>query len=148
MSVEIHLNVIKVSSRFRKVINDPKVTLAMHNTFAKEMNPYVPMQTGVLSQSIEITPDYVRYTQPYAHYQYTGIVYGPNFPITENGVITGWFSPPGRGSKHPTGELIEYSTEMHPLATHHWDKAMLRDKGKEFKKQIKDILVYYLNRSK
>ena len=146
MSVEVQVNVIAIASRFEKVAKDPTVKLAMHNALAKEMNPYVPMQTGVLSQSIEITPDYVRYIQPYAHYQYTGIVYGPNYPITENGVITGWFSPPGKGSKHPTGEPIQYSTEMHPLATHHWDKAMLRDRGKEFKNQIESILTYYLKK--
>ena len=144
--MEVRVNLVRVSSKFASIVNDDDVRLAIHNSFAKNMNPYVPMQTGVLSQAIEITPDYVRYTQPYAHYQYTGIVYGPNFPITENGVITGWFSPPGKGSKSPTGEAIQYSQEMHPLATHHWDQAMMRDKGKEFKAEIKRILKYYFKR--
>lgn len=147
MAIEnIHVNIGPLSAKLAKVATDPKVKLAMHNALAKEMNPYIPMQSGTLSQTVEITPERVRYTQPYAHYQYTGIVYGPNFPITENGVIVGWFSPPGPGSKHPTERAINYSTEMHPLATHHWDEAMMRDRGKEFTQQIKDILEHYLKR--
>ena len=75
---------------------------------------------------------------PYAHYQFEGIVYGPNIPIIENGVIVGWFSPP---NKQPTGASIQYSTEKHPQATHHWHEAMMRDRRDEFTQDIKDIIV-------
>ena len=54
-------------------------------------------------------------------------------------MIVGWFSNPGQ-PKTPTGEPITYSTEQHPLATSEWDKAMMRDKGDEFKQQVTDIL--------
>lgn len=52
---------------------DNKTMLEIHNLFAKMMDPYVPFLEGPLSQTLEITPEYVRYTQPYAHYQYTGL---------------------------------------------------------------------------
>lgn len=117
------------------------VMLLIQNTFAKMCDPYVPMDEGVLAQSLEITPEYVKYTQPYAHYQYTGDVYGPNIPIYENGEIVGWFSPPGQ-KKHPTGGLLSYNTEKHPLATKEWDKAMMADKGEEFIEQVREILVW------
>ena len=56
---------------------DDKTMLEIHNLLAKYCDPYVPMLEGPLSQTLEITPRYVRYTQPYAHYQYTGV--GFNF---------------------------------------------------------------------
>ena len=113
--------------------------LQVHNRFAQMCDPYVPMQTGTLAQTTEITAKGVRYTQPYAHYQYTGLVYGPNIPIIENGMIVGWFSRPGQ-PKSPTGAYLHYSTEQHPLASSEWDKAMMKDKGEEFKQAVTDIL--------
>ena len=52
---------------------DQETLLEIHNLLAKYCDPYVPFLEGPLSQSTEITPDYVRYTQPYAHYQYYGV---------------------------------------------------------------------------
>ena len=117
------------------------VMLQIHNTLAKMCDPYVPMDEGYLSQAIEVTPQYVRYPGPYAHYMYMGEIYGPNIPIRdEDGLIIGWFSPPGQ-PKYPTGRPIQYNTEKHPLATKEWDKAMMRDKGDEFKAAVRQILM-------
>jgi hypothetical protein len=62
------------------------------------MNPFVPMDSGVLSQTYETGHDafggFVKYVSPYAHYQFNGI--GFNF-----------------------------SKKYHSLATSHWDKAMM-----------------------
>ena len=147
VSIDIDASSIdSVINKFNEVINNEQFKLAVHNALAKWCDPYVPMDEGVLSQSIEIMPDYVHYTQPYAHYQYIGEVYGPNIPIIENGVIVGWFSPPGKGSKHPTGRQISYNVEKHPLATDHWDKAMMRDRGDEFKKEIADLIIAFVGR--
>lgn len=127
--------------KFQTVVNDDQVCLQLHNLFAKEMDPFVPMDNGHLAQSVEVTKDYVRYPGPYAHYQYVGIVYGPNIPMfDETGNIVGWWSPPGK-PKNPTGRSIVYSTSGHPLASKEWDKAMLETKGEDFRKQVKEILV-------
>lgn len=147
MKIEIEdINLVPIQTKLKKIPTDPDVMLAVHNALARYVDPYVPMQSGMLSTVKQITPEYVEYTQPYAHYQYTGIVYGPNIPIVENGTITGWFSPPGKGTKHPTGRSINYSTEHHPLATHHWEQAMMRDKGKEFTKEVERIIKWWLKR--
>lgn len=124
-------------------VNNPTTMLAIHNSLAKRCDPYVPMQTGKLAESgmAHITPEGVTYTTPYARYQYYGQIYGPNIPIRENGEIIGWWSPP---HKRPTGRYMNHSTEMHPLATSFWDKAMLRDHGDEFLKEIKDVLSWRL----
>ena len=121
------------------LLND-SVMLQVHNLFAKMCDPYVPMDEGVLAQSLEITPNYIRYNTPYAHYQYMGMVYGPSIPIIEDGIIVGWWSPPDK-EKYPTGASISYNTSKHPLATKEWDKAMMRDKKDEFVEQVKQILI-------
>ena len=88
--------------------------------------PYLPFDEGVLAGSAntatEIGSGEVVYDTPYARYLYYGEVYGPNFPITENGEIVGYYSPP---EKFPTGEKLEFNTEKHPMAGSHWfDRAM------------------------
>lgn len=102
-----------------------KLRLYAHQRLAFYCEPYVPMETGMLSQVVAITPESVEYRMPYAHYLYEGEVYGPNIPVKdEGGNITGYFSPPGQ-RKNPTGRALTYSKEVHPLATDHWDQAAM-----------------------
>lgn len=138
IKISVQVDSALLEAQITSLINDEVMT-EIHNVFAKMCDPYVPMQEGVLSQSINVTPQYVEYRTPYAHYQYMGLVYGPNIPIYKDGQIVGWFSPPGQ-KKYPTGASIQYSKEQHPLATHHWDQAMMTDKGEAFIKQVQQIL--------
>lgn len=92
----------------------------------RECLPYLPFDEGVLAGSAntatKIGSGEVVYDTPYARYLYYGEVYGPNIPIIENGIITGYWSPP---EKFPTGKKLEYSTEINPQAGSHWfDRAM------------------------
>ena len=118
-------------------INSDATKIHMHDALAKHCDPYVPFQEGVLSQETICTPDYCMWQGPYAHYQYEGIVYGPSFPVIEDGVIVGWKSPP---KKYPTNRQLEYNKTFHPLATHHWDQQMMRDKKQEFMQELADIV--------
>ena len=81
--------------------------------------PYVPFESGALRDSVTIEPKTITHNAPYAHYQYTGDVYGPNYPITQNGVRVGYYSPPNR-PKSRTGERLKYKN---PLASAKWDEA-------------------------
>lgn len=138
--IDIEVNDKTLQDKLDNLI-DEKTMLEVHNKFAQFCDPYVPMYEGALAQTTQITPEFVRYTQPYAHYQYVGEVYGPNIPRKDkDGNIVGWFSPPGK-TKYPTGRQINYSTEKHPLASKEWDKAMMAARGEEFVKAVKDILV-------
>ena len=90
------------------------------------MDPYVPAENMVLAQNVRTYVDggkgIVEYLSPYAHYQYAGEVYGPNYPIYDGNTIVGWCSPP---HKTPTGRSLKHSKFRHPLATSEWDKAMM-----------------------
>jgi hypothetical protein len=76
MSDEIVKFQIQVNDKaLRKQIEelaDPSTMLAIQNLFAKTIDPWVPFLEGPLSQTLHITPEYVQYRVPYAHYQYYG----------------------------------------------------------------------------
>lgn len=69
-------------------------------------------------------------TEDYAHYQYEGEVYGPNIPIRVDGIIVGWRSSKGKGSKYATGQNINYTSSN---AIPHWTEVITRG-GSEFGK--------------
>lgn len=96
--------------------------------------PYVPASPDRTLEfsaqvSTEIGSGLVIWNTPYAHYQYAGIVYGPNIPIIdqESGVLLGWFSPPGR-PKHPTDRELTYDTAQNPMAGPYWVERMKADR--------------------
>ena len=115
LDVIANINHKRILSKVRD--NDPFWYFAAtewHRLYKK----YVPFKTGVLRDTVVIEPKQITHTQPYAHYQYTGEVYGPNYPIVQNGVHVGYFSTPNR-KKHPTGKTLKYKN---PLASKEWDK--------------------------
>lgn len=126
MGMTVKINMDDLRGRLDRMAEiDDATKLYAHQRLAFYCDPYVPMETGALNTTRDITPDGITYKAPYAHYQYIGEVYGPNIPVKdENGMITGYFSLPGR-RKHPMGRALTYSKEMHPLATDHWDKAAM-----------------------
>lgn len=132
------INFLDIEQRIAS-LSDNDTMQQVHNTYAKFLEPYVPMDEGVLARDVTITPEYVQYNSPYAHYMYTGIVYGPNIPIVKNGEIVGYWSQPNQ-EKHSTGASINYSKEKHPLATHHWDKAAMDNQGDIFISDVSKIL--------
>jgi hypothetical protein len=148
VSIKLKLETENLQERVEDVLNNPDTMLEIHNTLFRYCDPYVPMQTGVLAHTVEVTPEHVLYTSPYAHYMYEGIVYGPNIPIYQDiggtKVIVGWRSIPGR-TKTPTGKDIEYNHERHPLADSHWDKRMMDDRGDEFVEEVKRIITRRIN---
>ena len=110
----------------KKKLGGRQGMLFLANQAAALMDSYVPADNLVLAQNVDITADedtgYITYNSPYAHYQYMGEIYGPNIPIYDGGELMGFWSPP---HKTPTGRKLKYSTFRHPLATDHWDQAMM-----------------------
>ena len=109
------------------------------NKFLAELfEPYVPFDTGVLANSVEVTAEGISYNTDYAHYVYEGEVYGPNLQIVdkETGEIV-WRSPKGK-SKYPTGRLMTYTN---PLATRHWDETAIANNRELVNQTVRDIII-------
>ena len=105
-NVDIQLN----TDRIDRNIREAQKLLNMQ--IVADCDPLIPFQQGALRNSVNypqgIYGGEIEYNTPYAHYQYEGIVYGPNIPIRDaEGNITGWYSPP---SKRPTGRPLAYHT--------------------------------------
>lgn len=112
----------------------------LESEIVRQCEPYMPFDTGLLAGSGKSWPKpgggYIKWDGPYAHYQYMGVVYGPNIPIKdEEGDITGWWSPPGQ-KKHPTGKNLQYSTEHNELSGPRWVERMMADKSGEIEEAL------------
>ncbi len=115
-------------------IFDEETRTYIHTRLHAFMSPYVPMDSGMLDQNVNITPYYVEYKVPYAHYQWTGKVFVDDRGSTYARRNT---------SKHATNRDIQYSKDQHPLASDHWDRAMWATKGQDF---CDDITAYLRSR--
>ena len=109
--------------------------------------PYVPASPNRTLEfsaqvSTEIGSGLVIWNTPYAHYQYMGVVYGPNIPRIEpeTGVLLGWFSPPGR-PKHPTNRKLTYDTGQNKLAGPQWFERAKADKLKEWLDEARRAMI-------
>ena len=114
---EININ---IQGHLSKVEGDKFWTFA-GSEWHRLYRPYVPFREGALYNTVNITPGHlnavIEHTAPYAHYQYEGLVYGPNAPITQGGAVVGYYSP--KVPKHPNGKMLRYSG----MGTRHWDEA-------------------------
>ena len=120
MRIYFGLESVKIDARGMadKLENDKAFWKFAASEWHRLYAAYVPFESGALRDSVTITPKTITHNAPYAHYQYTGDVYGPNYPITQNGVRVGYYSPPNR-PKHPTGGKLKYKN---PKAAAKWDQ--------------------------
>ncbi len=132
MSIEIRWN-RSPQQILDRIFDDAARTYA-HTRLHAYCSDYVPMDSGMLDQTVDITPEYVHYKSPYAHFQWEGVVF-----VDERGST---YALPNH-SKYPTSTHLHYSTDRHPLATSHWEAAaMAAHKGD----LCKDIEAYLRRR--
>lgn len=134
-----------LQDKLLKIINDKEVMREAHRLLGEQCNKYVPKKSGALRASMKAYPQSVRWETPYAHYQYMGEVYEPNYPILSSfkstnhndGLIIGWYSRPGV-QKVPTGRELGVPGEWKgwrfgyttPDTHHHWFDEAMKNGGK------------------
>lgn len=163
VNITVDLDKLDIENKLYRVINDKQAKTQIHNLLIQMCDKYVPSDTRTLAQSAQAYADYAYYPGPYAHYQYMGEVYGPNFVGWEDYVTPGWRS---KSPKHPTGRELgkpghavlqpQFGTDKNkepiewdfgyttPNTTHHWDKRMLENDGEQFKQEVTKILAQRL----
>lgn len=148
----IHLTVIRndvetaLQSNLKQLCNDEQTRYGINAILKNAINEYVPMDTGRLRLSARADSETVSWRTPYAHYQFMGVVYGPNFLVKDRrGYILGWRSPRGVGSKSPTGRSLGwyygYTTEG---TTSDWVNAMWSDSSSRRRTNL--LITNYLKR--
>lgn len=121
MKITLEVSEVNINTKriLNKLDNDPVFWKYAASQWHRLYSPYVPFDQGELRSQVRIAPKEITHTVPYAHYQYEGQVYGPNYPISENGEIVGYYSQLGR-PKRKMGRSLKYK---HPKASRKWDKA-------------------------
>lgn len=74
MSLRIKVEKVELKNgkeTFRRIFGDG-VKVYSNTRLHAYCSPYVPMDTGMLDQTVDITKDYVHYKVPYAHRMYEG----------------------------------------------------------------------------
>lgn len=120
MKIKVDIDTSGVNRRklIHRINNDEGLWTFAATEWHRLYKKYVPFESGALRDTVVIRPKEIEHTVPYAHYQYEGVVYSPSFPITENGIITGFFSKRNTAKKK-THRLLTYKNA---LASRKWDK--------------------------
>lgn len=135
--VKAPLKPTELQAKLLKLVNNEKAMRETHRILGEMCDPYVPEKTGGLRHSMKVYPTSVKWETPYAHYQYTGVVYAPNYPIMMGSTVVKWRSPAGKRKRKTNRELgvpgewngwkFGYST---PGTTHHWFDRAMEGRGK------------------
>ena len=117
-NVAVNIDIGKILRR-RGLQPGGPVQQAFTQKCADLMDKYVPMQTGTLKNTRIIGDDYVKYTMPYAHYHYIGMLY-----LAKNG--SSWAKLNER--KYSSGRDMSYHGS--PMRGKQWDVRMWADHKK------------------
>lgn len=139
IDVKVKINTVNKILKDHGLDEDGRVIKHARDEADRLMNPFIPMgETGNLRR-LKTYPSssQIRYTSPYAHYQYVGDEYiSPKIGVSGIPLKSGrWWSPKGE-KKKKSGKKLNYNT---PGTGPEWEKLMMEKKGKEL---IKDVQNY------
>lgn len=114
---------------------NPEIHRKLNEKIVEDTMPYVPVEKGYLRKHVSVWRDNrIVWVSPYAHYQYTGIVYERNIPITKKGVVIGWYSPKDK-KKTPTERRLRY----HGGGGDHWFEESKAVHMQEWLEYVRDL---------
>ena len=119
---------IKVKLDMPKILNkveNDEFGLFLSKEWKRLVNPYTPHRDGTMENLVLYRPFEFEYMENYSHYMYNGIPYvDPVYKkggFTSDSGITFWSRPGVK--KIPSKGHFNYSKDINPQATDHWDKA-------------------------
>lgn len=113
-----------------------KTRLFMATEAKRLMQPYVPFNDGTLDKNVrtyvENDSGVVEYMSPYARFQFMGKV------MVSPTTGSPWAQKAEK--KVLTDKDLTYNTYRHPLATEHWDQAMLTARGDDYRDAVEGFI--------
>lgn len=123
INVKVKLNSVNKIIKDHGLNEDGRVVRYARDTADRLMNPFVPFENGMLRRlKTYPSPSKIRYTSPYAHYQYKGLK------------AKGASKPKGIKRKI-SSEKLQYHT---PGTGPEWEKLMMKEKGKELTRDVQN----------
>lgn len=152
-SVRVKVDALNLSTKLQKkllnIVGNDRVKRGVNEIIGKRANKYVPMESGALRESMHVGPKTITWGSglDYGRYQYGGVVYEQNIPITSKGTIIGWYSRPGV-TKSPTDRELGVKLDIPgiwetwpfgyttPGTKHHWIDEMLQHERRAMNNEI------------
>ena len=72
ITISVDESGLRVAGIPPKIKNDTAFWTFAASEWHRLYSPYVPMDEGILTNSVDIRPGEIEHVVPYAHYQYTG----------------------------------------------------------------------------
>lgn len=128
--IRLELDADSVILRRLNLESGGAVQAALDNAIVRTTNPYVPMDSGMLAQTVRgMGTGRIEYIMPYAHYLYTGLLRTDEAGRTFVGL--------GESKPILTGVPLNFSTEKHPLAGPQWFERSKADNKDTWIKEAK-----------
>lgn len=127
MKIEIKVDERSINLIAKRLLRLPK-ELETDSTLGEQIasaardriDKYVPFDTGQLAGTVTVLPWKLIYTRDGVWINYGGI--------------------------SQSGKAINYTKTHHPLATHHWEQAMINHEGKEFTEDVSKLIMERIKR--
>ena len=129
-SVKVKMNSTAKIQKDHGLDKNGRVTRFFRDEADRLMNPFVPGGSGGELAKLKTYPNNtsIKYTSPYAHYQYTG-----KLMLAKNG--SSW-AKKGE-SKHYVGKSLKYHTAG---TGPKWDRMMIQRRGKELERDVQNFI--------
>ena len=120
VKVTIQINDEALANKLQGLVDDADVMTEIHQMYAEVIDPWVPMDTGLLANDLVIDE--------------TGILY------EAYDEADGYYA-----AKNYYDVSIKHRTTHHPLATAYWDKVAMQTEYERVKQKATEIIVRKAN---
>ena len=130
LNVKVKMNPVNKIIKDHGLDKDGRVVRHLRNTADRLMMPYIPGGAGGQLARLKNYPSNheIKYTSPYAHYQYTG-----KAMVAENG--SAWAKKGEK--KHYSGKKLKYHTSGTGAK---WDKLMMQRRKNDLVKDVENYI--------
>ena len=130
LNVKVKMNPVNKIIKDHGLDKDGRVVRHLRDTADRLMMPYIPGGAGGQLAKLKTYPSNheIKYTSPYAHYQYTG-----KAMVAENG--SAWAKKGEK--KHYSGKKLKYHTSG---TGPKWDKLMMQRRKNDLVKDVENYI--------
>ena len=140
LNVKVKVHSVNKILKDHGLNEDGRVTRHLRDEADRLMMPFVPGGAGGQLAKLKTYPSNheIKYTSPYAHYQYTGKMYiSPTLGVSGIPLKSGrWWSPKGEKKQKTSKNLIYHTSGTGAK----WDKIMMQRRKNDLIKDVENYI--------